>query len=148
MGEDEIRADLAHIEKELGLEVYRPSMHWRVKYSLADRARDLSAALRNMVKRRPIGIPGSNSPNNEHLAKDGIMHIEFETEVAGKLTFAMVADGQLFATTHGLYQKSSDTLHEAWHICNPQGDPVGQTESFDHSEEIGRILPPIRRIAF
>jgi len=143
---------LDDVEELLRLRDHFGGMSIIEKHQLESRISTLTKELRKIRDRRPIGTPCSNSPNNSHLPKDGIMHIEFETEVSGKLTFGMVRGGQLFVSVFGdLYQKSwdeADDENNAWRISNSDGEPRGGISDFDPEEEIKRILPPIRRIAY
>lgn len=132
------------------------SRHYRMMdfdqlYRLIDEEAELRRLLRqNSVPRRSMGQPCNSG--HSHLAKEGIMHIEFEADITPKLTFNMVRPGQMFVEKFGdLYQKSwdeDDEENNAWRISNSDGEPRGGVYDFSQDEEIKRILPPIRRIAF
>ncbi len=107
----------------------------------------LRLLLGELQERKPMGF-AAHPTRNEHLSKDGIMKIEFETDV-NELVFGMVRDSQMFVGTNGsLYQKSCDSEGEAWLICNSAGEPEGSLDHFEEHEAIHKILPVIRRIAF
>lgn len=107
----------------------------------------LRLLLGELQERKPMGF-ASHPTRNDHLSKDGIMKIEFETD-CNELVFGMVRDGQMFVGTNGsLYQKSSESDGDAWQICNSAGEPEGELDHFEEHEVINKILPMIRRIAF
>ncbi len=108
----------------------------------------LRLLLGELQERKPMGA-AAHPTRNEHLSKEGIMKIEFETESEHQIVFGMVRDGQMFVAENGsLYQKSSESDGEAWELCNSAGEPIGSIEHFSDCEGIKRILPMIRRIAF
>jgi hypothetical protein len=107
----------------------------------------LRLLLGELHERKPMGTPG-HPTRNEHLTKDGKMIIEFETNPT-QLVFQQVRDGEMFVGSNGsLYQKSSESEGEAWEICNSSGEPTGVQECFSECEQIAKIMPKIRRIAF
>lgn len=145
------KSRLKEIEDQLNSGKYRQGCRATVfdKVDLIHERLQLKSILGELEQeRRPMGTPG-HYHDNSHLAKDGIMKIEFESGMNDSLRFYMVKEGQMFvAETGSLFQKSGESEGEAWMICNSLGEATGELDHFDEDEIITKILPVIRRIAF